>query len=767
MSKKKNIFQIRKIRSRKKSLGSGKFADLKRFLHRYDTTLRHASLVILTLLGTWLVHDYQQGGLSYMFKASVLEAPQPFTGTVFPIDKVPNWTHWGGDNKITLYTAVDSSKLINLPNYDLKKMQFPNESLIWGNTEHDVIRNTKITYPVVYLGNYKLDHVEGSGSHLAVDIKMPVGTPIKSIANGVVVKVSMTSTGFGHHVVIMHRNVPDPDNPNLTTTLYSGFNHMDKITVSEGQKVTKGQLIGTSGNTGTSTTPHLHFQIDRDSAPWHPYWPFSWSESQEAGLSFFEAVNAGLGLTNAKAHTINPMNYVTEHLNYSGSTVSSGSDTHSDTGTSVSGTDSNEVSQEDPVEVAPDPEPEEEVVTVETIPEEELEVPTTTEVSTNVDTSLFEFQLVAEKVSFINNGVTVSVTDKKGQIAKMNDTDELRVSLTGVGRLSKKVFRKADFKNDSIKLVVNSSEAGKARVEIGKSIAEIEFIEEIMPIASLRVEHDERFQLGVAETITFTALDDNGNPTPATNFAGVINVTVKEGDATVAPATLSSSDFRNGVATIKLTSTTDKRVIIRAQNGAIIGEADPIYVESSQVFSDVNRNHPNYEAIKYLEEYRIINGYPDGTYKPGSTVNRVEALKMLMLAFDVEAGPAGKLPFSDTADNEWYANTLATAVERAIVRGYEDGTFKPGQTVNKAEYLKMLFLTNGIEPSSNLSANPYNDVPKDAWYAPYAYLTNKRNLLDVPTGELKPGTGMTRGDVAETIYRLIYLLENDMVTYNR
>ena len=703
-----------------------------------------------------------------MFKASVLEAPQPFTGTVFPIDKVPNWTHWGGDNKTTSYTSVDSSKLVNLPAYDLKKMQFPNESLIWGNSEHDLIRNTKITYPVVYLGNYKLDHVEGSGSHLAVDIKMPVGTPIKSIANGVVVKVSMTSTGFGHHVVIMHRNVPDPDNPRATTTLYSGFNHMDKITVSEGQKVTKGQLIGTSGNTGTSTTPHLHFQIDRESAPWHPYWPFSWSESQAAGLSFFEAVNAGLGLTNAKAHTINPMKYVAEHLNYSGSNVSSGSDTNTNTSTSVSGSDSNQTSEEDPVEATPDPEPEiEDTIVVESIPEEELVVPTTNEVSSVVDTSLFEFELIAEKISFINSGVTVTATDKKGQIAKMSDTDELKVSLTGVGRLSKKVFRKADFNNGAIKLVVNSSDTGKARVEIGKSIVEIEFIEEIMPIASLRVDHDERFQLGVPETITFTALDDNGNPTPATNFAGVINVTVKEGDATVEPATLNSSSFKNGVATVKMTSTSDDRVIIRAQNGAIIGEADPIYVEASQVFSDVSRNHPNYEAIKYLEEYRIINGYPDGTFKPGQTVNRAEALKMLMLAFDIEAGPAGQLPFSDTDDNAWYSGPLATAVEKAIVRGYEDGTFKPGQTVNKAEYLKMLFLTNDIEPNTNLNGNPYSDVPKDAWYAPYAYLTNKRNLLDVPTGELKPGKGMTRGDVAETIYRLIYLLENDMVTYAR
>ena len=192
-------------------------------------------------------------------------------------------------------------------------MTFPNESLVWGNAAHDIIRNTKITYPVVYMGNYELDHEENAGSHLAVDIKMPVGTPIHAIANGKIVKVSMQSDGFGHHVVIKHTNVPDPDTGNMTT-LYSCYVHMSDVDVSEGQNVLKGEVIGKSGNTGTSTTPHLHFQIDRDSAPWHPYWPFSWSESQAAGLSFFEAVNAGLGKSNAVQYTINPMKYVAKYI---------------------------------------------------------------------------------------------------------------------------------------------------------------------------------------------------------------------------------------------------------------------------------------------------------------------------------------------------------------------------------------------------------------------------------------------------------------------
>ena len=140
---------------------------------------------------------------------------------------------------------------------------------------------------------------------------------------------------------------------------------------------------------------------------------------------------------------------------------------------------------------------------------------------------------------------------------------------------------------------------------------------------------------------------------------------------------------------------------------------------------------------------------------------------MLMLAFNIPAGPAGELPFNDTDNGAWYSPTLATAVSKEIVKGYDNGTFKPGQTVNKAEYLKMLFKTNGIEFTQDLTANPYGDVPKNAWYAPYAYLLNKRNLLDVNNNLLKPANGMTRADVAETIYRLKHVLDNNLLTYSR
>lgn len=712
---------------------------------------KYAGIAVITIALMAFVYFHEQTGV--WFKASILEVPQPFNGTSMPVGKVPDWTNWSGDNHTTTYAEVD--KFVNLPNYDLTKMAFPNDNLIWGNIDHDIIRNTKITYPVVYMGNYQLDHKEYSGSHPAIDIKMPVGTPLHAIANGKVVKISMQSTGFGHHIVIQHPNAPDPDGG--TTTLYSCYVHMDKIDVAEGQNVLKGDVIGTSGNTGTSTTPHLHFQIDRDSAPWHPYWPFSWSESQAAGLSFFEAVNAGLGEKNAITHTINPINYVTKYLGaYSlASTDSGGIDNTPDI--SDNSTDNQDTESTDGEEDTSGGD--------EDLPVDVIDDPI--DDGSQIDTSLFTFNLSGESTSLLNNGVTITAIDESNQISQLDDNDEIRVELSGVGRLIKKIFKKSDFNNNAIKISVNSSEIGTANVLIGKSSHQVNFIEKATGISRLRIDHDGHFQRNIAEAIEILAVDVNGNLTPTVNFSGVISIIAKEGSASITPNQIEAKDFQNGIAIVRIISSDESRIVIRAQNGAIVGESEPITYEQKTSFIDVSRSHRNYDAIQYLVDQGVINGYSDGTFKPNNTVNRVEALKMLMLAFNAGTGPSQSLTFSDTDNGAWYATALGTAVAKGIVKGYNDGTFRPGSTVNKAEYLKMLFETNGVDLTDSVTANPYADVPKDAWYAPYAYMTNRKNLMEVADNLLKAADGMTRGNVAETIYRFKHILDNNLVTYSK
>ena len=86
--------------------------------------------------------------------------------------------------------------------------------------------------------------------HSGIDFTCPTGTPIQATGNGVVSKVSKKATGYGHHIEVDHGFG--------YKTLYA---HMSKISVKKGQKVTRGQKIGEVGSTGTSTAPHLHYEV--------------------------------------------------------------------------------------------------------------------------------------------------------------------------------------------------------------------------------------------------------------------------------------------------------------------------------------------------------------------------------------------------------------------------------------------------------------------------------------------------------------------------
>jgi len=97
------------------------------------------------------------------------------------------------------------------------------------------------------------------GFHYGVDIGNSRGTPVSAAASGKVIKVvsycveGRASCGgrYGNYIVIEH--------PNGTKTIYA---HLSKVYVSVGQQVSQRENIGTIGNTGRSTGPHLHFEIE-------------------------------------------------------------------------------------------------------------------------------------------------------------------------------------------------------------------------------------------------------------------------------------------------------------------------------------------------------------------------------------------------------------------------------------------------------------------------------------------------------------------------
>jgi murein DD-endopeptidase MepM/ murein hydrolase activator NlpD len=101
--------------------------------------------------------------------------------------------------------------------------------------------------------------IKGTTKHDGIDIFAPKGTPIRSSDSGKVLYSGKEIRGYGNIVVIRHREG--------FITVYA---HNQRNTVSEGMRVTRGQIIGKVGNTGRASTPHLHFEIRKNNRPIDP-----------------------------------------------------------------------------------------------------------------------------------------------------------------------------------------------------------------------------------------------------------------------------------------------------------------------------------------------------------------------------------------------------------------------------------------------------------------------------------------------------------------
>ena len=228
----------------------------------------------------------------------------PFDGTTMPIAYIPDWTKTENQDKSKRFEDIAISEYLPIPLYD---------ALSLGDTTLNSKSSTILhyTYITPYMGNYLHDYKEYVWGHLGVDIRAPIGTPVLSIANGVIVRANEADATGNKYIVVRHDQV---NFNGKKTSIYSWYLHLSEILVSEGTKVKKGEMIGRVGMTGIATTPHLHLQIDTNDSPFHPYWHFSSSEAKNAGLWFFDAINTGLNKNLAERYTIHPMNFINQFL---------------------------------------------------------------------------------------------------------------------------------------------------------------------------------------------------------------------------------------------------------------------------------------------------------------------------------------------------------------------------------------------------------------------------------------------------------------------
>jgi spore germination protein YaaH len=176
-------------------------------------------------------------------------------------------------------------------------------------------------------------------------------------------------------------------------------------------------------------------------------------------------------------------------------------------------------------------------------------------------------------------------------------------------------------------------------------------------------------------------------------------------------------------------------------------------------FSDVSRDTKYFNEITRLADLGIVTGQ-GGTHEfnPTHNVNRAEILKMSLNAFarDTSTYAFPELrpedyenPFSDADDEAWYFPYVQTAVEIGIIKGYPDGTFKPGKNIIRAEALKIAIESAGISVDEYSKEN-------DEWYKKYENWALEKEIYK---GKFVPDAEITRGEAAYIIAKVIETVE--------
>lgn len=180
--------------------------------------------------------------------------------------------------------------------------------------------------------------------------------------------------------------------------------------------------------------------------------------------------------------------------------------------------------------------------------------------------------------------------------------------------------------------------------------------------------------------------------------------------------------------------------------------------EYPQFFSDVTAQTKYYYEISRLADLGIVRGQGNtGRFEPLQTVNRAEILKMVLNSFArdtskylFEESRAADFinPFLDIIPEAWFFAYVQTGAEMGIVQGYPDGNFKPDQSINRAEALKMALESAGVDVGA--------PAPGQEWFVPY-YNWATNNLLynlDVRMDEY-----ITRGEAAFIVAKVIEHVE--------
>ncbi len=180
-------------------------------------------------------------------------------------------------------------------------------------------------------------------------------------------------------------------------------------------------------------------------------------------------------------------------------------------------------------------------------------------------------------------------------------------------------------------------------------------------------------------------------------------------------------------------------------------------------FTDIPANHQFNKEINHLVNLGAISGYQDGTYRASQQVTRGQAAKILAISLRMPLINPNQPTFKDVPKSNANYQYIETLAAKGIIGGYEDGTFRPGNSLSRAQMSKIIANSFDLTERSFVM---FQDVDRNAWYYPHIdQLATSKITTGYPDNTFKPNAIVTRGQIAAFVSRGIHGYDRNQFSY--
>jgi len=203
-----------------------------------------------------------------------------------------------------------------------------------------------------------------------------------------------------------------------------------------------------------------------------------------------------------------------------------------------------------------------------------------------------------------------------------------------------------------------------------------------------------------------------------------------------------------------------KRDLTATNHEAKVTLSIPIAGSSqSGTFTDLD-GHWAKQSIEQAGEYGFVTGYTDGTFKPDNNVTRAEFTAMIARAMKLESNVGSELIYADQISG-WAKPFISAAEQAGIVKGYQDGTFRPNNQITRAEMTAMMIraLGSSLDSKSQLTFADADQIA--VWARPFVRAAVDAGLIaGRSNNQFAPDAHATRAEATVFLIRLIEAREH-------